>query len=310
MDSDELRALIAVAATGSYHAAARSLGFSRSTLRRRIGELEARVGQQLVTATAQGVELTAAGSRVSERARGILREIQAMLVHLRMEGEQPAGELRLGAPIGLHPQLFHPVFSMLRKKFPKVRIRQRFFENPAQVANGELDVCIDASERPDMPGWITYELGLVAEVLLSSAAYLQRRGTPCTIEELAGHELISWLPPDRDANYWPASDGTFFPVEPAVICADNHVVHALAASGAGIALALHTDLDLPGLHVDERLVRVLPEKVRYPRPLHVRVSRAIADMPAFHSLLDFTKRISDQVTALRAAKNKGRRTPG
>lgn len=76
MDSDELRALIAVAATGSYHAAARRLGVSRSTLRRRVAELEARVVQRWTRRSRSGPRAETRVVRRSSRDGRAMRSAQ------------------------------------------------------------------------------------------------------------------------------------------------------------------------------------------------------------------------------------------
>ncbi len=296
MDSDELRALLAVAKTGSYHAAARSLGFSRSTLRRRIGELEARVGRPLVKPTQNGVELTATGVKIAHRGQGILADIQAMFAHLRMDGDEPTGEIRLGAPTGIPSPLFQPLLTVLRNRFPRVRVRLRFFDDLTQIPEHELDSFIDYSALPVTPGWSVFDLCRADEVLLASPGYLKRRGIPTSIDDLAGHELLTWAPPDRDPTRWPHADGTHFTVEPKLICANGEVVHYLAASGAGIALIPHAELQLPGLGIPPNaLAPVLPDLVRGARTVRVRISDDVLELPSFRSLLDITKRYVGQL---------------
>lgn len=295
MDSDELRALLAVAATGSYHAAARSLGFSRSTLRRRIGELEARIGRRLVNSQADGIALTAVGVKVAHRGKIVLHELEAMLAHLRVEGAEPTGELRLGAPTGLPPPIFHPIVSLLRARFPRLSVQLRFFEDPAHAPERELDAYVDFSHVPPLPGWSAYDLRAVDEVLLASPGYLKRHGAPRTLEELHDHELLTWMPPDRDPKCWPRAEGTLFEVEPAVICSNIHVVRLLAEAGAGIVLTPHADLQGLGLPREgTNLVPVLPDLVRGPRTLRVKISDELADIPAFRALMDITLRVTHQ----------------
>ena len=54
MDLEELRVLVAVAETGSLLGAAEKLGITRSTLRRRIDDLEARTHVPLLVRSPQG----------------------------------------------------------------------------------------------------------------------------------------------------------------------------------------------------------------------------------------------------------------
>ena len=72
MDLDSLRALVAVADAGSLLGGAERLGLARSTLRRRLDELEVLAGVPLLHRGAQGAALTAAGELLVSRGRGLL----------------------------------------------------------------------------------------------------------------------------------------------------------------------------------------------------------------------------------------------
>jgi DNA-binding transcriptional LysR family regulator len=72
VDLEELRALLAVAETGSVLAASDRLKIPRATVRRRLDTLEARVGAPLVHRGPSGALLTEAGRSVATHARAIL----------------------------------------------------------------------------------------------------------------------------------------------------------------------------------------------------------------------------------------------
>jgi DNA-binding transcriptional LysR family regulator len=74
MDLEELRAFLDVVETGSFLAAAKSLGVSRTTLRRRVEALEARAGVPLLKSTPQGILLTEAGEVLAQRGRIMMQE--------------------------------------------------------------------------------------------------------------------------------------------------------------------------------------------------------------------------------------------
>ena len=103
MDLEELRAFLAVAETGSFLTAAKSLRLSRATLRRRIDQLEARAGVLLVDRTRMGAALTEAGSVLAARGRLMVQEASALLESVREAGAEPSGTLRVQLPVGLPP---------------------------------------------------------------------------------------------------------------------------------------------------------------------------------------------------------------
>jgi hypothetical protein len=85
-------------------------------------------------------------------------------------------------------------------------------------------------------------------------------------------------------------------------------VRLLAEAGAGIVLTPHADLQVPGLGVEgQHLVPVLPELVRGPRRLRIKISDELADIPAFRSLMNITLRVAHDVRAARAPSRRDER---
>src|SRR5918911_5089002 len=91
-----LRVLREVAQTGSFTAAARSLGYTQSAISRQAAALEAAAGRRLFERGREGVALTPAGARLLVRAVRILEELDAAA--REAAGPEPAAApVRLGA---------------------------------------------------------------------------------------------------------------------------------------------------------------------------------------------------------------------
>jgi DNA-binding transcriptional LysR family regulator len=91
-----LRVLREVAQTGSFSAAARTLGYTQSAVSRQVAALEAVAGRRLFNRRPEGVALTAAGARLLPRAIRILDELD-VAVSEAAGAEPAAGPVRLGA---------------------------------------------------------------------------------------------------------------------------------------------------------------------------------------------------------------------
>lgn len=74
----QLRALVAVAQTGSFSRAAAALGVTQSGLSHAVASLETGLGRFLLTRTRQGVTVTPAGERVVSRALEILALVETL----------------------------------------------------------------------------------------------------------------------------------------------------------------------------------------------------------------------------------------
>src|SRR5262245_61792135 len=130
MDLEELRAFLAVAETGSFLTAAKSLRLSRATLRRRIDQLEARAGVVLVDRTRLGANLTEAGTVLAARGRLMVQEACALLDSVREVGSEPSGVLRILLPVGLPPHVLTALLGFVRAKYPRLAFRLHFSDDP------------------------------------------------------------------------------------------------------------------------------------------------------------------------------------
>ncbi|MFV8756059.1 LysR family transcriptional regulator [Nannocystaceae bacterium ST9] len=284
MDLDELRAFLAVAETGSFLAAATTLDQPRATLRRRVESLEARAGVRLLERGPKGVILTAAGDVLALRGRTMVQETSALLSSLRELGSEPSGMLRVVLPVGLPPHVLTPLLGWLRVRYPKLGARLRFSEHPVGELLDDVDLAIHFGSRSPPGPWTSHRLTRPRQWLLASAAYLERRGVPRTIDELAGHDLLTWHAPDEDPYFWPARAGGRFAVDPVVISTDIHLVRQAIIAGHGIGLVPDAMLPDPGVPLG-KLVPVLAAEVGGHVELRLVVPEALAELPKIRAVV-------------------------
>jgi DNA-binding transcriptional LysR family regulator len=294
MDLEELRAFLDVVETGSFLAAADSLGVSRTTLRRRVEALEARAGVPLLKSTRQGIVLTEAGGVLAQRGRIMMQETSALLSSIREVGKAPSGLLRMVLPVGLPPHLLTPLFGLLRTSYPLLRVHVRFSDDPLGEPLDGVDMAVHFGKDTPKGPWLSYVILRLHEGLLASQEYLQRRGVPRSLEELQGHELFSWEAPGDDARIWPTLRGTPFTVEPALIATDIHLIRFCCNAGLGIGLIPTLELPEPGLPPD-LLVPVLPEVVGRERPVCLSVPEALSEIPKIKLVLTHIRGFLDQL---------------
>jgi DNA-binding transcriptional LysR family regulator len=292
MDLEELRAFLDVVETGSFLAAAESLGVSRTTLKRRVEALEARAGVPLLKSTRQGVILTEAGEVLAQRGRIMMQETSALLASIREVGQEPSGLLRVVMPVGMPPHLLTPLFAFLRTTYPQLSVQIRLSDNPLSEPLDDVDMAVHFGEEIPRGPWLSLVAMRVHEGLIASKEYLQRRGTPRSLQELQGHELFSWEAPGDDARSWPTLRGAMFVVEPALITADIHMIRSCCIAGMGIGLVPSVELADPGIPED-LLVPVLPDVVGRERPLRISVPQALAEIPKIKMVLTHVRRFLD-----------------
>ncbi|MCZ8407831.1 LysR family transcriptional regulator [Achromobacter dolens] len=141
MDSRFLQTYVHVVELGSIAQAARHQGLTPATVQQRLRALEADMGSALIARSGRTVKPTAAGTRILERARNVLRDLRD-LRSAATESDLPAGPLRLGATPTALTGIMPPVLRTWAACYPHIEI----YIEPApttllysKVLAGELD---------------------------------------------------------------------------------------------------------------------------------------------------------------------------
>ncbi len=152
---------------GSIAEAARKLDMTPATIAQRIRALEAGIGSQLIVRSGRTVKPTAAGTRILERARSVLREVRD-LESAASDTDLPAGPLRLGViPTGLTG-----IVPVVLKKWVKRHPHIGIYIEPAtstvlysRVMAGDLDAAVLVHPMFELPKTCAWH-GLRREALV------------------------------------------------------------------------------------------------------------------------------------------------
>jgi LysR family hca operon transcriptional activator len=145
-----LRYFVAVAEEGSLTVAAeRRLHTAQPSLSRQIRDLEVEVGAALMTRSAHGIELTAAGRAFLDHARLALAQVEAAVSAARQAAHPEQRTLALGFLSGCEPEWLPAVMHVLREELPKIEVTISSKHSP-QLAEGLATRKLDAAfMRPE-----------------------------------------------------------------------------------------------------------------------------------------------------------------
>lgn len=282
---DEMQAFIAVIDSGSITAAAETLGQTTSGVSRALGRLEEKLGTTLLTRTTRRLQLTEEGDAFLQQARAIVASVEAAEEQIAARRERPAGRLRVDAatPFVLH--VIAPLVASYRARYPDVVLELNSSERYIDLLERRTDVAIRIGPLADS----TLHARPLAHSrlrVLASPAYLQQHGTPSSVAELAGHNLLGFNDPDS-LNHWPLPGHTdaLLHVRPAIAVSSGETLRRLALESVGIVclsdFMTHRDRDagtlvpvLPALTVDVR------------QPIHAVYYRNTAVSARISSFLD------------------------
>lgn len=187
---DDLRLFLAVHEQGSLSAAARTLKLGQPTLSRRMGELEAIVGEPLLTRQTHGITLTEAGQRLLPAAQRMAEWATEASIKLSNQTHTPSGKVRIAAVPSI-AYLMAPFTAYMRRKHPTIQLEVMSSMVPPNLGRGEADIAIRLSEPsdPDLYCADSFSAPLRVHTSPSYAATLPERFG------LADLDWICWAPP-------------------------------------------------------------------------------------------------------------------
>ena len=145
MDTDLLRAFLAVAGNESFSLAAERLHLTQPAVSKRVAALEARLGVRLFDRIGRRVSLTEGGRRLLPRAQRIVRELEDTERAIRDLSGAVSGPLVIATShhIGLHR--LPPVLRAFSQRYPSVRLAIEFMDSEKAhdaVAQGDYELAV------------------------------------------------------------------------------------------------------------------------------------------------------------------------
>lgn len=141
-DLPDLQAFTAVAALGSFRAAAQSLHLSQPALSRRIDKLEAALGVKLLERTTRRVSLSNTGREFARKAQSLLDELDATILGMEDLAAQRSGIVTVACVPSATRYFLPQVLQRFHAQFPRIRVRihdAHANEVLAAVSQGEAD---------------------------------------------------------------------------------------------------------------------------------------------------------------------------
>jgi DNA-binding transcriptional LysR family regulator len=140
MDIRYLQSFVTVVEVGSLAEAARRLDLTPAAIAARVRGLEEELGAVLVKRAGRSVKPTAAGEKILERARAVLRDVRDL--RATASDSESLGELRLGVFVSAMTSVLPPVLKRLYQRFPDLNVlvvNGSSVELCRQVATGAID---------------------------------------------------------------------------------------------------------------------------------------------------------------------------
>ncbi|WP_199098100.1 LysR family transcriptional regulator [Dyella sp. ASV21] len=193
----DIAAFVSAVKTGSFTAAASSLGLTRSAIGKSIVRLETQLGVRLLNRTTRKLSLTDEGAIVYDRWRQILDELEDVDATMALRRSHPTGTLKLMSPPSFGQRHILPIIHAYLKQWPELQTELWFTDRTVDLVEEGLDIAVRIGAPRDDSQILTRTVAWQQFVVCASPAYLARRGTPQTPADLADHDTMVYLSGDR-----------------------------------------------------------------------------------------------------------------
>lgn len=289
LEARHLRVLRAVAATGSFSAAARELGCTQPAVSQQMKALEASVGTPLLIRTSRGMRLTQAGEALVRHAGTILAGLTAAEEEVAAIAGLRAGRVRLTSFPSGSSTLVPPALAALRAAHPGTRVSLEEAEPPRSVEllrEGDCDVALafryeDASSAEEWDDLVVRPLLTDRLVGLVPEGHRLARAKAVAIGELADEPWIAGCPRCRGQLVRVCESAGF---TPRIDFATDDYPAVVGLVGAGLGVAVLPQLAIES--VRPRGVRTVALEPAVRREVVALTLPDLAQVPAVAATLE------------------------
>ncbi|GAB2617536.1 LysR family transcriptional regulator [Novilysobacter erysipheiresistens] len=206
-DLNDTLIFVKVIEHGSFIAAARSLRLPKTTVSRKVQELESRLGAQLLHRTTRKLGLTEAGNIYYEHCKRIAQELDEAENAVGQLQGGPRGWLRITAPYSMGIERIAPLLGEFHARHPEVRVEMLLSNEPLDLIDKEIDVALRVGSLPDS-NLVARRLAVMRTQVYASPAYIERHGEPLHPDDLQHHRTFGMQKMRRNGQFhWPLNDG-------------------------------------------------------------------------------------------------------
>lgn len=283
--------------SGGFTAAARRLQLPKSTISKRVAELERHIGAQLVHRSSRSFVLTDVGREVVEHARAILIEVEGAEAAVTRRLGEPSGTVRLTASVPTVQWRLAPHLPRLAATHPRLTLVVHATDRFVDIVQEGFDLAVRSHHGP-LPdsGLVQRRIGVQPIVLVAAPDCLRRHGVPEAPADLAALDALlvnpaarGWHLHGRDTDGAPCELDV--PVRPR-LCADETLM-LLGAATAGLGVAALPESFCREHLADGRLVRVLPDWTAGEITTTVLMPARRGQLPGVRAVVEFLAALGD-----------------
>ena len=231
-----MRSFVQLVDSGSATKAASVRGLAVSAISRRMKELEARLGVQLLNRTTRTMSLTDEGRSFYDRAVQILSDLKDAEDEVMQTGGALSGVLKVAAPVSFGVAHLSPAISAFMHAHPEITIRLDMSDRRVDLVEDGFDLAIRIGALKDS-SLIARKIGAFRHVVCAAPSFFAARAVPERPEDIEGWPGLCYgnlQHPEVWTYSGPNEKQGNVTVEPRLIANNGDALREAAIAGHGI----------------------------------------------------------------------------
>ena len=284
---NDLHLFVQAVESGNFTAAGRHLGIPKSTISKRVAELEERLGVRLIQRTSRSFALTDIGRDFFDHAQASIIEAEMAESIVRNRLGEPSGIVRLTAAVPTAQFTLADHLAELTTRYPKLKISLHVTDRFVDIVQEGFDIALRSHRFP--LGDSTLVQRRVAAhpfLLVASPDYIAQYGRPERAEDIADHKAIM---PSLSEEQWRliSDNGAETVATPQPIMAADEPMVLLKAAAAGMGITILPTSVCNDALKDGRLVRLLPDWTAGSITTTILMPHRRGQLPSVRAVVEF-----------------------
>ena len=176
---------------GSFSQAAEQLGMTKSSVSKKIAQLEKSLNAKLLQRTTRKIGITEVGQSVYQHSQRILAEMDAITNTVADAQHSPTGLLKVSASRLFGRIKIAPLLPEFLHRYPDIQVSLQLAEQAVDLIGDNFDLSLYTGELEDS-SLISQPLFTINIVTCASPLYLSRHGVPTKPHHLEQHNYLQW----------------------------------------------------------------------------------------------------------------------
>jgi len=292
LNLNDLHFFVQAVEHGGFSAAGRRLGVPKSTVSKRVAELEERLGARLIQRTSRSFSLTDLGRDFFQHAQASVIEAEMAEASVRTHLGEPTGTVRMTAAVPTAQFLIADQLPELSRRYPKLTLSLHVSDRFVDIVQEGFDIAV-RSHQALLPNSSLLQRKLATHpfFLVASPDFIEAHGVPQQPEEIAEYPAVT---AGLNDTIWRmvSSDGAEVSITAKPVIAADEPMVMMKAALAGLGLTFLPTSVCHGALAEGRLVRLLPDWTAGSITTTILMPHRRGQLPAVRAVVDFlTERI-------------------